>query len=102
MRIIQVVSKPGCDNFISLLKQKQRELRRKKRGTFYPVKPNRWKHVSYEGQVDFYKAHKSISIFEVKTKSSDSSSWQILHSFLGFLDRHFHEETESVTILYRD
>ncbi|MBM3416536.1 MAG: hypothetical protein FJY20_08820 [Bacteroidetes bacterium] len=102
MRIVQVVSKPECDNFLSLVKKKKRELRQRKRGTFYHVKPNRWKHVSYSGYIDFHKAHKNISIFEIKTRASDGNDWQLLHSFLGFLDRHFHDTMESVTILYRD
>ena len=101
MRIVQVISKPECDNFISLVKKKERELRQRKRGTFYRMNLNRWKHVSYNGYIDFYKAHKNISIFEVKTKSIGGNDWQLLHSFLGFLDRHFHEEIESITILYR-
>ena len=102
MRIVQVVSKPGYENLYSLIKKKEIELRKKKRGTLHPVKPNRWKHVSYKGSIDFYKANKDISIFELKQKSGESNDWQLLHSFLGFLDRHFHEEIESITILYRD
>jgi hypothetical protein len=96
------VSKPDHENLYSLIKKKEIELRRKKRGTLHPVKPNRWKHVSYKGFIDFYKANKDISIFELKQKSTESNDWQLLHSFLGFLDRHFHEEIESITILYRD
>ncbi|HJS56345.1 MAG TPA: hypothetical protein VJ765_17455 [Chitinophagaceae bacterium] len=102
MRIVQVVSKPGHENLYSLIKKKEIELRQKKRGTLRRIKPNRWKHVSYKGIIDFYKANKDISIFELKQKSDESNDWQLLHSFLGFLDRHFHEEIESITILYRD
>ena len=102
MRIVQVVSKPGSGNIISLVKQKQRELKQRKRGTFQSIKPSRWKHVSYNGYIDFYKAHKDISLFEVKTKVTNGNDWQLLHSFLGFLDRHFHKEIETITILYRD
>ena len=102
MRIVQVVSKPEHDNLISLIKKKEIELRRNKRGTLHPVKPNRWKHVTYKGFIDFYKANKDISIFELKQKSTESNDWQLLHSFLGFLDRHFHKDIESITILYRD
>ena len=102
MRIVQVVSKPDHENLYSLIKKKEIELRRNKRGTLHPVKPNRWKHVSYKGFIDFYKANKDISIFELKQKPGESNDWQLLHSFLGFLDRHFHKEIESITILYRD
>ena len=102
MRIVQVVSKPGSENLYSLIKRKEIELKRKKRGTLHRVKPNRWKHVSYPGHIDFYKANKDISIFELKTRATETNDWQLLHSFLGFLDRHFHKEIESITILYRD
>lgn len=102
MRIVQVVSKPDHENLYSLIKKKEVELRRNKRGTLHPVKPNRWKHVTYKGFIDFYKANKDISIFELKQKSTESNDWQLLHSFLGFLDRHFHKDIESITILYRD
>jgi len=102
MRIVQVVSKPDHENLYSLIKKKEIELRKKKRGTLHPIKPNRWKHVSYKGIIDFHKANKDISIFELKQKSTESNDWQLLHSFLGFLDRHFHKEIESITILYRD
>jgi len=101
MRIVEVVSKPDSENLYSLIKRKEVELRRKKRGTLYRVKPNRWKHVSYKGFIDFYKANRDISIFELKQKSTESNDWQLLHSFLGFLDRHFHAEIQSITILYR-
>ena len=102
MRIVQVVSRPDHENLISLIKKKEIELRRNKRGTLHPIKPNRWKHVTYKGFIDFYKANKDISIFELKQKSTESNDWQLLHSFLGFLDRHFHKDIESITILYRD
>ena len=102
MRIIEVIAKPGIDNFLSLVKQKQRELKKKKRGTLYPVSPNRWKHVSYSGHINLHKAHKHITLFEVVPKADSGNDWQLLHSFLGFLDRHFHETMESVTVLYRD
>jgi hypothetical protein len=102
MRIVEVITKDGTVNFLSLLKQKQRELKRKKRGTFFPVSPSRWKHVSYSGYINLHKGLKHICFFEFVSKSEDSKDWQILHSFLGFLDRHFHEEMESVTVLYRD
>ena len=83
-----MVSKPDHENLISLIKKKEIELRRNKRGTLHPVKPNRWKHVSYKGFIDFHKANKDISIFELKQKSTETNDWQLLHSFLGFLDRH--------------
>jgi hypothetical protein len=102
MRIVQVVSRPACKNFYSLIKQKERELRQKGRGTLHRSGENRWKHVSYPGFIDFYKANSSISIFELKSKSEKGNEWQLMHSFLGFLDRHFNEEIESITILYRD
>lgn len=102
MRIVQVIPNPDCDNFLSLVKQKQRDLRKIKRGTFLRVTANRWKHVSYSGYIDFLKVHKSISIFEVKTKAEKANDWQLLHSFLGFLDRHFSDQIQSITILYRD
>jgi hypothetical protein len=102
MRIVQVIPNPDCDNFLSLVKQKQRDLRKIKRGTFLRVTANRWKHVSYSGYIDFSKVHKSISIFEVKAKATGANEWQLLHSFLGFLDRHFNEKIQSITILYRD
>jgi len=102
MRIVQVISKPGCENLYSLVRKKEIELRKKNRGTLYRVSPHRWKHVSYSGYIDFYKANKDISIFEIKTKTADGGNWQLLHSFLGFLDRHFHNEMESITVLYRN
>lgn len=102
MRIIQVVAKPDNENLYTLIKRKEIELRQKKRGTLYRIKPNRWRHVSYSGYIDYHKASKDISIFELKLKAGDESNWQLLHSFLGFLDRHFHKEIESITILYRD
>ncbi|HEX7902617.1 MAG TPA: hypothetical protein VF487_01980 [Chitinophagaceae bacterium] len=102
MRIVHVTSKPACKNLYSLIKQKERELRQKGRGTLHRSGENRWKHVSYSGYIDFYKANSSISIFEIKSKSEKANDWQLLHSFLGFLDRHFHAEIESITILYRD
>lgn len=102
MRIVQVIAKPGCTNFVSLVKQKQRELKQKKRGTFYPAKPNKWKHVSYAGYINLPKAHKHVTLFEVMPGPGEGKDWQLLHSFLGFLDRHFHDEIESITIFYRD
>ena len=102
MRIVHVTSKPDCKNLYALIKQKERELRQRGRGTLHRSGENKWKHVSYPGYIVFYKANSSISIFEVRSKPGSTNEWQLLHSFLGFLDRHFHEEIESITILYRD
>lgn len=102
MRIVTVTTKADCKNFYTLVKQKERELRRKGKGTLHRSGENRWKHVSYPGYIDFFKSHQQLSIFEIKSKPETGSNWQLLHSFLGFLDRHFHRVIESVTILYRE
>jgi hypothetical protein len=103
MRIVQVVSKPDHENLYSLIKKKEIELRRNKRGTLHPVKPNRWKHVSYKGYYSiFYKANKDISIFELKQKSTKVMTGSFFILSWVFLDRHFHKDIESITILYRD
>jgi hypothetical protein len=57
-------------------------------------------HVKYPGWISWDEAKGGILIAEIHPKS-DGSDWQLLQSFVGYLDRHLGEHIDSISIFYR-
>lgn len=99
MKIIQVV--PRRSNKLSmktLLVQKERELRGS--STFVRQRAGRWLHKRYKGWIKWNEVSGGILVAEVQSRAEDTE-WQLLRAFIGYLDRHFSDQIESVTIIYR-
>jgi hypothetical protein len=100
VKILQVV--PRRENDVSLkrlLNEKERELRG--RGTtFVRKKAGRWVHKNFYGWISWGEISGGILVAEIHSKAAEAE-WQLLKAFIGYLDRHFAEEIESITITYR-
>lgn len=98
MKLLQVISKPGT-NLNSALKSKELKLRGKGT-TFYQERRGKWKHSKYPGWINISQAKGGIIVAEVQTKK-EGSEWQLLSSFIGYLDRHFGTMIDVISIYYR-
>jgi hypothetical protein len=100
MKILQVV--PVANSRVrlkALLKNKERELR----GTttaFSRRSEGKWVHVKHPGWILWDEAKGGILIAEIHPKKGESD-WQLLQSFIGYLDRHLRENIDSISIFYR-
>ena len=100
MKIVQVVPRPGGD---TTLKARLKDTERQLRGphtTFKRVREGRWRHVKYPGWVRWDEAPGGLLVAEIHTKVADHE-WQLLHGFIGSLDRHLGGQVESISVYYR-
>ena len=98
MKIIHVVPKPGL-KLKSELKQKERTLRGKGT-TFYRESEGKWKHEVYAGWINWDEGYGGSIVAEIKSRKKEAE-WQILHAFIGYLERHFSDDIESISINFR-
>lgn len=92
------------ENLYSLLKQKELSLRRRNQGTLHARGPRRlgkekWSHASYKGWIQFQQCLGGVLVAHVQSRDADSE-WQLLSSFVGFLDRHFRDHISSISLTY--
>jgi hypothetical protein len=100
LKIVQIVPRSDADERLkTLLKRKERELRGTGT-TLYREREGRWRHVKYPGWIKWDETSGGIIVAEIGSKK-DGGEWQLLQSFVGYLDRHFGPYIESVTIIYR-
>src|SRR5262249_8481184 len=93
MKSLQVVTKTGTKARLkTLLKNTERHLRGN-HTTFRRMREGRWKHVKYPGWVQWDDAPGNLLVAEIQTKVKDHE-WQMLHAFIGYLDRHLGGEIE--------
>jgi hypothetical protein len=100
MKILQVVPKPGTKARLkTLLKNTERHLRGGNT-TFHRMREGRWKHVKYPGWIQWGDAPGNLLLAEIQTKARDHE-WQMLHAFIGYLDRHLGDKIDTIAIYYR-
>jgi hypothetical protein len=100
MKILIVTPKAESKTKLkNALKAKERELR----GTataFIRKREGRWAHVKYPGWVNWDEGPGGLLIAEIHTRK-EGYEWQLLQSFIGYLDRHVGQQIESIAITYR-
>jgi hypothetical protein len=99
MKIVQVVPRLDIDESLkSMMKAKERALRG---GTtaFRRKREGQWVHIKYKGVVRWEEVQGGIVIAQIR--ASEEDDWQLLRAFVGYLDRHFRDAIESMTIYYR-
>ena len=82
----------------TLLIETERRLRRKGT-TLLRDKKGRWVHTKYPGWINWDLAKGGIVVAEIKSKKPESE-WQLLQSFIGYLDRHLGDYIDTITIRY--
>lgn len=103
--MIKLTVTPQHDQKIySLLIKKEIELRRSNKGTLHAAGPKKkreakWTHSSYKGWIRFQQSLAGMLVAVVQSKDS-KTEWQLLTSFIGFLDRHFRDDISSITLQY--
>lgn len=103
--MIRVTATPRTkEELYGLLVSKEVQLRQKNQGTLHRRGEKKrgvekWTHSSYPGWVRFQKCLGGTIVAQIRSRSPESE-WQLLTSFIGFLDRHFRDELGTVTISY--
>jgi hypothetical protein len=92
------------ENLYSLLVQKELTLIKNNQGTLHrygPKKKNeeKWAHVSRNGWIRFQSGLGRILIATIQARDR-TEEWQLMNSFIGFLDRHFRVSIASILISY--
>jgi len=105
MRLLQIIPTDGVRLFGQIVK-KEIELNQRNLGTFYcsgPKEMNRakWAHRKYKGWMKLQRAEGEVVTAEIRSRSQSSDEWQLLHAFIGCLDRHFGDDIEALHIHYR-
>ena len=101
VKVLQVVPRINAKKKLkTLLNEKERELRGPKT-TFVRKRAGRWVHTKYPGWINWDESVGGILLVEVQSKKTDLE-WRLLSAFVGYLDRHFADSIESLTIFYRD
>ena len=100
MKVVSVVPiDPRTPSLGTLLDETERRLRN--RGTtLIRQKKGRLVHAKYPGWITWQVTKPGILVAEVRSKKGAASEWQLLQSFVGYLDRHLGEYIDSVSILY--
>jgi hypothetical protein len=88
----------------NLLTKKEVALRKKNQGTLHraggkKAGTERWKHASYAGSISLQRCIGGTLAAVVQSKARQEE-WQLLTSFVGFLDRNFRDRIATITICY--
>ena len=100
MKVVQIIPL-GRTRLYGAMTKKQGEIGKLRAGAFSRVggklaNKARWKHVRFKGWISL-KREKS----EIVTAKVNSGDWQLLSAFIGWVDRHFADQVQTVNILYR-
>ncbi|MEX0679517.1 MAG: hypothetical protein WD063_20760 [Pirellulales bacterium] len=100
---ITLTPRQKCDTF-ALLTRKELELRRKKQGTLHKsglkkAGQVKWVHRSYPGWIRMQRSLGGVTVAIVQSKREGGEN-QLLASFVGFVDRHFHDQISGINISY--
>ncbi len=105
-KLVQIVPVPGVRLFGEMVK-KEAAIARANRGTLFRSGPKerdraRWAHTSYKGWINLVRSAGEVVTVEVRSRSEEGDDWQILHAFVGWVDRHFAGKVRAVHIHYQD
>ena len=94
----------GGTNLYGLLTKKEVALRKKNQGTLHRSGSKKagvakWTHSTYKGWITMQKCVGGTVAATLQSRVRQDE-WQLLSSFLGFLDRHFRDCIASITISY--
>jgi hypothetical protein len=98
------ITPKNSENIYALMVKKEMTLRRQKKGTLHRIgcrKKNevRWTHSSYDGRIKLQRCIGGMMVAQVSAKDV-KKEWQLLTSFVGFVDRHFRTNISNINIGY--
>lgn len=100
MKIVQAVPRVDSEESLkTLLKNKEREMRGRPTA-FRRKREGVWEHIKYKGTIRWDTAVGGVLLAEIRPRG-ETADWQLIQSFVGYLDRHVGEHLESISILYR-
>jgi hypothetical protein len=104
MRVIQIIPRKQC-RLYGMLVQKEIELAKRNVGTFRrsgrkQKNVAKWDHKNFQGWIWLERGLGEVVLAELDSKSSNDDEWQLLHAFLGFVDRHFGDKIAAINIQY--
>lgn len=105
-RLVQVIPVDGFRLYGGMVKR-QNEILRKNKGTFYRSGRKfkdraKWAHANYVGWINIARTEGEVVTAEIRSKSSQKEEWQLLQSFIGWMDRNFGNKIQAINIQYRD
>jgi hypothetical protein len=100
---VTAIPKDGI-NLYGLLTKKEVALRRKNQGTLHrsgnkKAGTEKWTHKTYAGWITLQRCVGGTLAIVVQSKAPNDE-WQLLTSFVGFLDRHFRDHIATINICY--
>jgi hypothetical protein len=100
MKTVQIVPLERKRLYGAMVK-KEAEIRKRRVGAFSRIgakrsNKTRWKHVRFKGWISLERDRSEVVTAKVK-----SPDWQLLAAFIGWIDRHFGDWVEAVTIRYQ-
>ena len=100
MKTIQITPADRKRLYHAMVK-KEADIRKERAGAFSRVGAKAankatWKHVRFKGRI---KLRREVS--ETVTAKVSSADWQLLSAFIGWVDRHFGDQVQSMHIEYR-
>jgi hypothetical protein len=100
MRLIQIIPMDGKRLYDAMVR-KEADIRRERTGAFSRIGAKTanqatWKHVRFKGRIKL----KREASEKVAAKVS-SADWQLLSAFVGWVDRHFSDQVQSMHIEYQ-
>jgi hypothetical protein len=92
------------ENIYGLMVKKELTLRKQKKGTLHRFgtrkkNEDRWTHNSYNGRIKLQRCIGGVMVAQVSAKNI-KKEWQLLTSFVGFMDRHFRRSISNISIGY--
>jgi hypothetical protein len=103
--LIQIIPTDGVRLFGQMVK-KEIDLSDRGVGTFRRSGPKqrdraKWSHSKYKGWINLSRTDGEVVTAEIRSLSRSADDWQLLHAFIGWLDRHFRQSIEALHIHYR-
>ena len=99
-KLVQIVP-AGRTKLYGAMVKKEAEISKRRAGAFSRVGAKqankaKWRHVRFPGWINLTRERS-----EIVTAKVNAADWQLLSAFIGWIDRHFGDQVQSVTIQYR-
>ena len=101
--ITLTITPQSGEDVYSLLTQKEKSLRGGNT-TLMRAGPKRkdkekWVHAKHKGWIQFQRCLGGVAVAQVKSRDPEST-WALLTSFIGYMDRHFRGQISSINLQY--